>query len=46
MSQDVQMEEVGLLTPPGSDISSDSEASSPDSPVYDEMGKAKKNTYV
>ena len=40
MSQNVKIEDVGLLTPPHSDMSSDSEAgSSPNSPVYDDMGR-------
>ena len=39
MSQSMKIDDVGLLTPPHSDMSSDSEAgSSPNSPVYDEMG--------
>ena len=40
MSQDVQVEDVGVLTPPSSDMSSDSEASSPASPMYEEMGNS------
>lgn len=37
-NKDTSVEDVAMLTPPGSDFNSDSD-SSPGSPSYDEMGK-------
>lgn len=39
LSKDSSADDLGMLTPPGSDASSDSENSLPGSPVYEEMGK-------
>jgi len=40
LSKESTMEELGMMTPPSSDANSDSEASLPGSPAYEEMGKS------
>lgn len=39
LAKDTTTEDIGMLTPPGSDFNSDSDNSPPGSPAYDEMGK-------